>query len=32
MFLYKNPGIKKYLRYKLHCWGVQTLEQIIKKD
>lgn len=32
MFLYKNPGIKKYLRYKLHGWGVQTLEQIIKKD
>ena len=32
MFLYKNPGLKKYLRYKLHSWGVQTLEQIIKAD
>jgi len=32
MFLYKNPGLKKYLRYKLHGWGVQTLEQIIKRD
>lgn len=32
MFLYKNPGLKKWLRYKLHGWGVQTLEQIIKKD
>jgi len=29
MFLYKNPGLKKILRYKLHSWGVQTLENII---
>ncbi len=32
MFLYKNPGFKKMLRYKLHGWGVQTLESIIKKE
>ena len=32
MFLYKNPGLKKMLRFKLHTWGVQTLETIIKKD
>lgn len=32
MFLYKNPGLKKYLRFKLHSWGVQTLEQIVKKE
>lgn len=30
MFLYKNPGLKKMLRYKLHAWGVQTTEGIIK--
>ncbi len=22
MFLYKNPGLKKMLRFKLHSWGV----------
>lgn len=32
MFLYKNPGLKKLLRFKLHNWGVQTLETLIKKD
>jgi predicted nuclease with TOPRIM domain len=32
MFLYKNPGLKKFLRYKCHSWGVQTLEEIIKKE
>lgn len=32
MFLYKNPGLKKILRFKLHNWGVQTLEGIIKKE
>ena len=32
MFLYKNPGIKKMLRFKLHSWGVQTMEGIIKKE
>ena len=32
MFLYKNPGLKKILRFKLHSWGVQTLEGIIKKE
>lgn len=32
MFLYKNPGLKKMLRFKLHGWGVQTLEGIIKKE
>lgn len=32
MFLYKNPGLKKYLRFKLHGWGVQTMESIIKKE
>eukprot|EP00347_Sterkiella_histriomuscorum_P009354 403341536 len=32
MFLYKNPGLKKMLRFKLHNWGVQTLESIIKKE
>ena len=32
MFLYKNPGLKKMLRYKLHSWGVQTTESIIKKE
>ena len=32
MFLYKNPGLKKFLRFKLHSWGVSTLEQIVKKE
>ncbi|TNV86923.1 hypothetical protein FGO68_gene1729 [Halteria grandinella] len=32
MFLYKNPGLKKLLRFKLHNWGVQTMESIIKKE
>ena len=32
MFLYKNPGFKKMIRYKCHAWGVQTLESIIKKE
>jgi hypothetical protein len=32
MFLYKNPGIKKILRYKLHSWGIQTMESIIRKE
>jgi hypothetical protein len=32
MFIYKNPGLKKMLRFKLHNWGVQTLESIIKKE
>ncbi len=32
MFLYKNPGLKKILRFKLHNWGVQTMEGIIKKE
>lgn len=32
MFLYKNPGLKKVLRFKCHNWGVQTLESIIKKE
>ena len=32
MFLYKNPGLKKMLRFKLHNWGVQTMEGIIKKE
>lgn len=32
MLLYKNPGLKKMLRFKLHNWGVQTLEGIIKKE
>jgi hypothetical protein len=32
MYLYKNPGLKKFLRFKLHSWGVQTLEQIVKKE
>jgi len=32
MFLYKNPGFKKVIRFKLHNWGVQTMEGIIKKE
>lgn len=32
MFIYKNPGLKKMLRFKLHNWGIQTLESIIKKE
>ena len=32
MFLYKNPGIKKFLRFKCHNWGVQTLEALLKKE
>ena len=32
MFLYKNPGLKKFLRFKCHSWGVQTLEQLVKKE
>lgn len=32
MYLHKNPGLKKLLRFKLHNWGVQTLESIIKKE
>ena len=32
IFLYKNPGLKKMLRFKLHNWGVQTMESINKKE
>ena len=32
MFLYKNPGLKKFLRFKLHNWGIQTMESIIQKE
>lgn len=32
MFLYKNPGFQKYLRFKLHSWGVQTMTNLIKKE
>jgi hypothetical protein len=32
MYLHKNPGLKKILRYKLHSWGVQTTEGIIKSQ
>lgn len=32
MFLYKNPGLKKILRFKCHNWGIQTMESIIKKE
>ncbi len=32
MFLYKNPGLQKILRFKCHNWGVQTMTSIIKKD
>lgn len=32
MFLYKNPGLKKMLRFKMHSWGVQQLEKIIEKN
>ena len=32
MFLYKNPGLQKFLRFKLHNWGVQTMTNMIKKD
>lgn len=32
MFLYKAPGLKKMLRFKLHSWGVQSLESIMRKE
>ena len=32
MFLYKNPGLKGLLRFKVHNWGVQTMEQVIRKE
>jgi hypothetical protein len=31
-FLYKNPGLKKMLRFKLHQWGIKTLNKIITDD
>ena len=31
-YLYKEPGLKKWIRYKAHQWGVETLEKIIKQD
>jgi hypothetical protein len=32
MFLYKKPGFQKFLRFKLHNWGVQTMTSIVKAD
>ena len=32
MLLYKNPGMYKLLRFKLHTWGVQTMTQLISKE
>jgi hypothetical protein len=32
MFLYKKPGFQKFLRYKLHNWGVQTMTGLVKAD
>ena len=31
-FLFKNPGMKKWMRYKCHDWGVSTLQKIIETD
>ena len=30
MFLFRNPGLKRVLRGKMHGWGVQNLEKIMK--
>ena len=32
MFLYKNPGWKKYIRKKCHGWGVDTMNELMKKE
>ncbi len=32
MFLYKNPGLQKVLRFKLHSWGVQTMEKLAEQE
>ena len=31
-YLYKEPGMKKYIRQKAHQWGVDKLESIISQD
>ena len=31
-YLYKEPGLKKWIRHKAHNWGVETLEKIMKQD
>ena len=32
MFLYKNPGFQKVLRFKLHSWGVQTMTKLAEHE
>ena len=29
MFLFRNPGLKRLLRSRMHGWGVQKLEKIM---
>ena len=29
MFLFRNPGLKRLLRHRMHSWGVQMLEKIM---
>ena len=30
MFLFRDPGLKRVLRSRMHSWGVQNLERIMK--
>lgn len=31
-YLFKNPGMKKWIRYKAHNWGVEKLQKIMMED
>jgi hypothetical protein len=31
-YLYKEPGMKKWIREKAHQWGIDKLESIISAD
>lgn len=31
-YLFKNPGMRRWIRHKAHGWGVDKMNSIIKKD
>ena len=31
-YLFKSPGMRRWIRHKAHSWGVDKMNMIIKKD
>ena len=31
-YLFKSPGMRRWIRYKAHAWGVDKMNSIIEKD